>query len=243
MIKKLLRRRPTCILLYRSCCQWRNWCWRSSWDGECCPEMVLEESLIMRDWAWHSNVKPSAPPHPPRHPPRPKAPLVQILHWEPEGRRRIQNRGSVYLTKCSRMSFSFQYKTSHNRFRLSGEMTDDWNEWLCVWEVNLMDGCSVSLSFPRKIHHSGRNLFHTSPPVLKMTVNFHPLLQNGCLMINGGLALRSGSHAAPANSRWRASAKRPAALRRSAPAREEAVSLSDGSLEVPFAWAVCALTL
>lgn len=27
------------------------------------------------------------------------------------------------------------------------------------------------------------------PPVLKMTVNFHPLLQNGCLMINGGFEL------------------------------------------------------
>lgn len=76
-------------------------------------------------------------------------------------------------------------------------------------------------------------------PVLKMTVNFHPLLQNGCLMINGGLALRSGSHAAPAHGRRRASA----ALRRSAPAQEEVVSLSDGSPEVPFAWGVCALIL
>lgn len=141
-------------------------------------KLVLEVLLRWRVLPWNGlggvsdyeglslafECKAVCPPHPPRHPPRPKAPLVQILHWEPEGRRRIQNRGSVYLTKCSRMSFSFQYKTSHNRFRLSGEMTDDWNEWLCVWEVNLMDGCSVSLSFPRKIHHSGRNLFHTSTP-------------------------------------------------------------------------------
>lgn len=73
------------------------------------------------------------------------------------------------------------------------------------------------------------------PPVLKMTVNFHPLLQNGCLMINGGLALRSGAHAAPARSRPPASAKKPAALRWSATAQKGAVSLSDGSLEVPLA--------
>lgn len=105
-----------------------------------------------------------------------------------------------------------------------------------------MDAPSRS-PFPEKYIIAGEISSILPPPVLKMTVNFHPLLQNGCLMINGGLALRSGSHAAPANSRWRASATRPAALRRSAPAREEAVCLSDGSLEVPFAWAVCALTL
>lgn len=77
------------------------------------------------------------------------------------------------------------------------------------------------------------------PPVLKMTVNFHPLLQNGCLMINGGLALRSGAHAAPAHSRPPASAKKPAALRWSATAQKGAVSLSDGSLEVPLAGGAC----
>lgn len=32
-------------------------------------------------------------------------------------------------------------------------------------------------------------------------------------------------------------------LRSSAPAQEEAVSLSDGPLEIPFAWGVCVLTL
>lgn len=105
-----------------------------------------------------------------------------------------------------------------------------------------MDAQSCS-PFPEKYIRAGEISSMLPPPVLKMTVNFHPLLQNGCLMINGGLALRSGSHAAPAHSQRRASAKRPAALQRSAPAQEEAVFLSDGSLEVPFAWGVCALTL
>lgn len=62
-------------------------------------------------------------------------------------------------------------------------------------------------------------------------------------MINGGLALGSGAPAAPAHSRPPASAKKPAALRWSATAQTGAVSLSDGSLEVPLAGGVCALTL
>lgn len=90
-------------------------------------------------------------------------------------------------------------------------------------------------SFPGKYIRAGEISPAPPPPVLKMTVNFHPLLQNGCLMINGGLALRSGTHAAPAHSRPRASAKTPAALRCSAAAQKGAVSLSDGSLEVPLA--------
>lgn len=38
----------------------------------------------------------------------------------------------------------------------------------------------------------------------KMTVNFPPLLQNGCLMINRGSELRSGSHAGSIRSHRRA---------------------------------------
>lgn len=64
-----------------------------------------------------------------------------------------------------------------------------------------MDVGPRSSFLPRKIHQSGGEISPVlPPPVLKMTVNFHPLLQNGCLMINGGLALRPGSHAAPAQS-------------------------------------------
>lgn len=87
------------------------------------------------------------------------------------------------------------------------------------------DGWMLDLALLSQKNRSEREKSLPLPtPVLKMTVNFHPLLQNGCLMINGGSALRSGSHAAPAHSGRPASAKRPAALWRGAPAREETLS-------------------
>lgn len=46
------------------------------------------------------------------------------------------------------------------------------------------------------------------PPAPIMTVNFHPLLQNGCLMINRGSELRSHSHAASAHTQARVTVKR-----------------------------------
>lgn len=65
------------------------------------------------------------------------------------------------------------------------------------------------------------------PPVLKMTVNFHPLLQNGCLMINRGSKLRSSSHAGSTHTQPRVTAKRatpPPVLLRNAALKRRAVS-------------------
>lgn len=68
----------------------------------------------------------------------------------------------------------------------------------------------VSLFFTGKICLTEGNKFSPilPPPVFKMTVNFHPLLQNGCLMINRGSELRSSSHAGSTHTAVRASAKK-----------------------------------
>lgn len=131
------------------------------------------------------------------------------------GRRRIQNRGAalmiIYLTEG--WSFSFYCKAQDKHFvaPLKNKETDDRNKWLCVRVVNLMDGCMVSLFFTEKIHlreEKKKISPIVPPPVFKMTVNFHPLLQNGCLMINRGLDLRSSSHAGSTHTQLPASAKK-----------------------------------
>lgn len=73
------------------------------------------------------------------------------------------------------------------------------------------------------------------PPAPIMTVNFHPLLQNGCLMINRGSELRSRSHAASAHTQARVTVKRatpPLRVVKKRRAQKEPVLLSDGSSEV-----------
>lgn len=75
------------------------------------------------------------------------------------------------------------------------------------------------------------------PPVLKMTVNFHPQLQNGCLMINRGSELRPSSHAGSTHTQLRVTAKRatpppPPGVVKERCAQKEGCFLSDGSSAV-----------
>lgn len=73
------------------------------------------------------------------------------------------------------------------------------------------------------------------PPALIMTVNFHPLLENGCLMINRGSELRSRSHAASAHTLARVPVERatpPLRVVKERRVQKEPVLLSDGSSEV-----------
>lgn len=128
-------------------------------------------------------------------------------------RRRIQNRGAgliiIYLTKGWNFSFYCKAQDKHFVAPLKNKETDDWNKWLCVRVVNLMDGCMVSFSLRKYIWGREKKISPiVPPPVFKMTVNFHPLLQNGCLMINRGLELGSSSHAGSTHTQLRASAKK-----------------------------------
>lgn len=85
---------------------------------------------------------------------------------------------------------------------------------LTWWTEQWMDGLPYPLSHCKSTaRESVSKKKKKSPPMLPppapiMTVNFHPLLQNGCLMINRGSELRSRSHAASAHTQARVTVKR-----------------------------------
>lgn len=126
------------------------------------------------------------------------------------------------------VSFSRSLEVSICRWPLGNKDTAEGNQCSRVEVVNLidgwMDGWPYPLSHCKSTEERIEERKKKSPPMLPppapiMTVNFHPLLQNGCLMINRGSALRSRSHAASAHTHARVTVKRatpPSVLLRNA---------------------------
>lgn len=121
-------------------------------------------------------------------------------HWEEKENKRTtgvrwkkkKKRGHFEFLKYLRSEFLVHCKAlcSHFVACLKNKETDEWNEWLCIGVVNPMDGYMSFFFPPKKKIMREKKISTAPPPVFKMTVNFPPLLQNGCLMINRGSALR-----------------------------------------------------